>query len=63
MKDMDETSYVLGIKITRDMDSTMLYLDQENYLDKVRKQFKMENCKSLSTSIYKATIVSKDMLS
>ena len=43
MKDMDSANYVLGIIIFRDRDSKLIYLDQENYLEKVLKRFKMED--------------------
>ena len=41
MKDMGPTTYVLGIKITKDRNAKLLYLDQENYLEKVFKKFNM----------------------
>uniref|UniRef100_A0A2N9G0N8 CCHC-type domain-containing protein n=1 Tax=Fagus sylvatica TaxID=28930 RepID=A0A2N9G0N8_FAGSY len=34
MKDMGPTNYVLGIRISKDRDSKLIYLDQENYLEK-----------------------------
>ena len=61
MKDMDSANYVLGIIIFRDRDSKLIYLDQENYLEKVLKRFKMEDCKSLSTPVSKGTILNKSM--
>jgi hypothetical protein len=61
MKDMDSANYVLGIIISRDRDSKLIYLDQENYLEKVLKRFKMEDCKSLSTPVSKGTILNKSM--
>ena len=33
MKDFGPTTYVLGIRITRDRDAKLLCLDQENYLE------------------------------
>ena len=35
LKDMGPTTCVLGIKITKDRNTKLLYLDQENYLEKV----------------------------
>uniref|UniRef100_A0A2N9EIG2 CCHC-type domain-containing protein n=1 Tax=Fagus sylvatica TaxID=28930 RepID=A0A2N9EIG2_FAGSY len=61
MKDMDSANYVLGIIISRDRDSKLIYLDQENYLEKVLKRFKMEDCKPLSTPVSKGTILNKSM--
>ena len=53
MKDMGPTNYVLGIRISRGRDSKLIYLDQENYLEKVLKRFKMENCRLVSTPVSK----------
>ena len=61
MKDMREASYVPGIKITTDRDLKTLYLDQKNYLDKIFKRFKMQNCKPVSTPICKGMMLSKNM--
>ncbi|KAL0455965.1 UNVERIFIED_CONTAM: hypothetical protein Slati_0935700 [Sesamum latifolium] len=44
MKDMGETSYILGIKIYRDRSRRMLGLTQSSYIEKVLR-FKMENSK------------------
>lgn len=59
MKDMSETSYVLGVKISTD--SNMLYGDQENYRDKILKRFNMRNCKLVSRLVRKATIIHKKL--
>ena len=61
MKDMGLAKYVLGIKITRDRNTKLLYLDQENYLEKVLKKINMAESKALSTPISKGTILSKNM--
>ncbi|KAL0355453.1 UNVERIFIED_CONTAM: hypothetical protein Sradi_3992200 [Sesamum radiatum] len=45
MKDKDEASYILGIKIYRDRSRRMLGLTQSSYIEKVLKRFKMENSK------------------
>ncbi|KAL0453562.1 UNVERIFIED_CONTAM: hypothetical protein Slati_1334300 [Sesamum latifolium] len=45
MKDMGETSYILGIKIYRDRSRRMLRLIQSSYIEKVLKRFKMEHSK------------------
>ena len=45
MKDLGETSYILGIKIYRDRSNRMLGLTQSTYIDKVLKRFSMENSK------------------
>ncbi|KAL0462870.1 UNVERIFIED_CONTAM: hypothetical protein Slati_0174600 [Sesamum latifolium] len=44
-KDMDEASYILGIKIYRDRSRRMLGLTQSSYIEKVLKRFKMKHSK------------------
>uniref|UniRef100_A0A2N9F2S2 CCHC-type domain-containing protein n=1 Tax=Fagus sylvatica TaxID=28930 RepID=A0A2N9F2S2_FAGSY len=61
MKDMGPANYVLGIRISKDRDSKLIYLDQENYLEKVLKRFKMEYCRPMSTPVSKGTIFNKSM--
>jgi hypothetical protein len=61
MKDMGAANYVLGIKISRNRKSKLLYLDQEKYLEKILKKFNMSNCKPLSTPISKGQHLSKTM--
>jgi hypothetical protein len=61
MKDMGPANYVLGIRISRDRDSKLIYLDQQNYLEKVLKRFKMEDCRPVSTPVSKGTILNKSM--
>ncbi|KAL0413387.1 UNVERIFIED_CONTAM: Retrovirus-related Pol polyprotein from transposon TNT 1-94 [Sesamum radiatum] len=50
MKDMGETSYILGIKIYRDRSRWMLGLTQSSYIKKVLKRFKMDNSKRRTPS-------------
>ncbi|KAL0319632.1 UNVERIFIED_CONTAM: Retrovirus-related Pol polyprotein from transposon TNT 1-94 [Sesamum radiatum] len=45
MKDMDEASYILGIKIYRDRSKRMLGLTQSSYIENVLKRFRMEHSK------------------
>jgi hypothetical protein len=45
MKNMGTASYVWGIRISRDRNSKLLYPDQEKYMKKILKSFKMDNCK------------------
>jgi hypothetical protein len=61
MKDMGLANYVLGIRISRDRDSKLIYLDQENYLEKVLKRFKMKDFRPVSTPVSKGTILNKSM--
>ena len=42
MKDLGEAAYVLGIKIYRDRSRRLIGLSQSTYLDKVLKNFKMD---------------------
>ena len=45
MKDLEEVAYILGIKIKRDRSKRLLGLSQSMYIDKVLKQFCMEESK------------------
>ena len=44
MKDMGETSYVIGIKIHRDRSRGILGLSQETYINKILERFRMKGC-------------------
>jgi hypothetical protein len=61
MKDMGAANYVLGIKISRNRKSKLLYLDHEKYMEKILKKFNMSNCKPLSTHTSKGQHLSKTM--
>ena len=45
MKDLGEAAYILGIKIYRDRSKRLIGLSQSAYMDKVLKQFSMEDSK------------------
>ena len=45
MKDLSETSYILGIKLWRDQKNRMLGLSQVGYIDKILARFSMQNSK------------------
>ena len=45
MKDLGEASYILHIKIYRDRSKRLIGLSQDTYIDKVLKQFSMEEAK------------------
>ena len=45
MKDLGEAAYILGIKIYRDRSRPLIGLSQSTYLDKVLKEFKMDQSK------------------
>ena len=53
MKDLGETSFVLGIKILRDRSQGILRLSQESYIDKVLDKFGMKDSKPGDTPIAK----------
>jgi hypothetical protein len=63
MKDMGSANYVLGIRISRDRDSKLIYLDQENYMEKMLKRFKLEEFRPVSTLVSKGMILNKSMCS
>ena len=45
MKDLGEVAYILGIKIYRDRSRRLIGLSQNTYLDKILKEFKMDQPK------------------
>ena len=53
MKDLEEASFVLGIKILRDRSQGILRLSQESYIDKVLDRFSMKDSKPGDTPIAK----------
>jgi Reverse transcriptase (RNA-dependent DNA polymerase) len=53
MKDLGETSYVLGLKIHRDRNKSILELSQQAYIDKILKRYGMKNYKSENTPVAK----------
>lgn len=61
MKDMGNATYILGIKISRDRSRRLLYLSQENYINKVLERFGMHACKPSVTPISKGHALSNKM--
>ena len=53
MKDLGDTSFVLGIQIYQDRSRGILGLSQKRYMDKVLKRFGMQDCKPGDTSMSK----------
>lgn len=51
MKDLGVAKKILGIEITRDRKSGLLFLSQYNYINKVLQRFNMHDSKPVSTSI------------
>ena len=61
MKDLDEASYILGIKIYKDRSKRMLSLSQSRYIDLVLKRFNMVGSKRGYLSIGHGIQLSKKM--
>ena len=53
MKDMGETTYVIGIEIFRNRSQGMLGLSQKSYIYKVLERFRMQNCSASPVPIQK----------
>lgn len=49
MKDLGEAQYCLGIRIKRDKDKGIIYLDQEKYINEILEKFGMNDCKPIDT--------------
>ena len=48
MKDLDAAKKILGIEITRDRHSGLLFLSQQSYIKRVLHRFNMHDAKSVS---------------
>ena len=59
MKDLGEAETILGIRIYRDRSQRHLGLSQEKYIDKVLKQFSMENSKKGNIPLQQGVVLSK----
>jgi Reverse transcriptase (RNA-dependent DNA polymerase) len=53
MKDLDEASYVLGLKIHQNCSQGILGLSQQAYINKVLKRHGMEQCKPEDSPVAK----------
>ena len=53
MKDMGETSYVIGTKIHRDRFQRNLGLSQKVYIEKILERFGMKKCSPITAPIIK----------
>ena len=51
MTGQGEIHYLLGVSIKRDRESKTLTISQSHYIEKVLKNFGMENCKPISTPL------------
>ena len=61
MKDMGEASYILGVKIHRNCSKRLLTLSQEQYIKKVLKRFRMENCNPINIAMAKGEKLSNKL--
>ena len=61
MKDMGEASYVLGVKIFRDLSKRLLCLSQETYIKKMLKRYHMHDFKPMDTLVEKNLSLSLNM--
>ncbi|KAK8569112.1 hypothetical protein V6N12_007644 [Hibiscus sabdariffa] len=61
MKDLGETTYILGVKIYRDRSRRLLGLSQSTYIDKVLKRFNMEASKKRFLPMTHGISLSKEM--
>ena len=59
MKDLEETSYVLGIQILHDIPSGIMRLSQQTYIERILKRFNMQSCSSGKAPILKGDRFSK----
>lgn len=51
MKDLGSAKKILGMEISRDRNSGLLFLSQQNYIKKVLQRFNMQDAKAVSTPI------------
>ena len=49
MKDLSATKQILGMRISKDIETRKLRLSQDNFVSKVLKRFNMESAKPVST--------------
>ena len=61
MKDLEEATYILGIKIYRDRSERLIGLSQSTYIDNMLKRFNMEQSKRGTIHIIHGITLSKSM--
>ena len=60
-KDLGESNWILGMRITRDRKARTIHLDQELYVTKALERYGMKNCKPVATPcVHGATDVTDD---
>ncbi|GJT38372.1 putative RNA-directed DNA polymerase [Tanacetum coccineum] len=61
IKDLEDATYILGIKIFRDRSKRLIGLSQDTYLDKILKRFKMDNSKKGILPLHHGIKISSDL--
>ena len=61
IKNTGEASYILGVKIHRNRSKRLLTLSQEQYIKKVLKRFRMENCNPINIAMAKGEKLSNKL--
>nr|GEU88394.1 retrotransposon protein, putative, Ty1-copia subclass [Tanacetum cinerariifolium] len=61
MKDLGDVAYILGIKIYRDRSKRLIGLNQDTYLDRTLKRFKIKNSKKGNLPLHHGIKISKDL--
>ena len=61
MKDLGETNQILGIRISRDKEAGVIWIDQETFVDELLKRFNMEDCNTAMTPFDHNQKLTKDM--
>jgi hypothetical protein len=60
LKDLGETSYLLGVAIRRDRANRKIYLSQKQYIMDILKRFGMDNCSTVDTPMNPGLRLSRD---
>lgn len=60
MKDLGPANQILGMRIIRNLTTSLLSLSQERYITKVLERFQVEDAKSRSTSLVRHFKLSKE---
>ncbi|GKB42729.1 retrotransposon protein, putative, ty1-copia subclass, partial [Tanacetum coccineum] len=61
MKDLGDATYILGKNMYRDRSKRLIRLNQDTYLDKILKRFKMDNSKKGKLPLHHGIKTSKDL--
>ena len=60
LRDLGETSYLLGVAIRRDRKERKIYLSQKQYIRDVLKRFGMDKCHTVDTPMNPGLRLSRD---